>query len=105
LRAFARAALLAAALAAGCTALDPYATFPLPAKPEVVDPGPRVAICYNSFKTPPERVQELAQAECLGDTAAQLVDTDYRVDACPLVEPARATFICMPRHPGHPAPK
>jgi len=93
------------ALAAGCTALEPYATFPLPPRPGVVEPGPRVAICYNSFKTPPERVQELAQAECLGDTAAQMVDTDYRVDVCPLAEPGRATFICVPRHPGHAAAK
>ena len=89
--------LLAAVTAAGCSALTPFATAPLPAKAGVKDAGPRVAICYNTFKTPPEKVQELAQEECLGNAIAERVDTDYRVDNCPLMTPGRATFVCKPK--------
>jgi hypothetical protein len=80
----------------GCSALTPFAAAPLAASPGVVDPGPRVAICYNSFKTPPETVQQMAQAECLGKTVAELVGTDYRLDDCPVLTPGRATFVCKP---------
>ncbi|HZK91837.1 MAG TPA: hypothetical protein VFC56_16975 [Stellaceae bacterium] len=89
--------LFAAAAAAGCSALTPFATAPLAADPGIKDAGPRVAICYNLWKTPPEKVQELAQAECLGGTVAQPVDTDYHLDNCPLMTPGRATFICKPK--------
>jgi hypothetical protein len=74
---------LAAALMlalSGCSALTPFAAAPLAASPGVVDPGPRVAICYNS----------------LGKTVAELVGTDYRLDDCPVLTPGRATFVCKP---------
>jgi hypothetical protein len=80
----------------GCSALTPFATGPLAAKKGVTDPGPRVAICYNTFKTPPEKIQQLAQAECFGNATAELVDTDYRLDDCPVLTPGRATFVCKP---------
>ena len=67
------------------------------ADPKVKDPGPRVAICYNSLKTSAEKAQELAQAECLGDTVAERADTDYRLDNCPVLTPGRATFVCKPK--------
>jgi hypothetical protein len=89
-------ALLLAAAASGCSALTPFATSPLAAAPGVKDAGTRVAICFNTFKTPPEKVQELAQAECLGHTLAERVDTDYRMDDCPALTPGRATFVCKP---------
>ena len=85
-------ALLAAA--AGCSAVTPFATAPRPLDLGVKDPGPRVAICYNPLKTPAEKVQELGQAECIGNVVAQRIDTDYRMDDCPLATPARATFLC-----------
>jgi hypothetical protein len=88
--------LLLAATAAGCSGLTPFATAPLAAKPGVSDPGPRVAICYNTFKTPTEKIQQLAQAECVGNAIAEQVDTDYRLDDCPLLTPGRATFVCKP---------
>ena len=91
------AALALAALAAGCSALTPFATAPFPAGLGVKDPGPRVAICYNTLKTPPEKVRELAQAECFGTAVAEQVDTDYRLDNCPLMTPGRATFVCKPK--------
>jgi len=37
-----------------------------------------VAICYNTLKTPAEKVQELGQAECFDNSVAVRVDTDYR---------------------------
>ena len=92
-----RLLVLASAVGAvGCTATNPLATSPLPAAPGVKDAGARVAICYNVLKTPPEKVQELGQAQCLGNATAELVDTDYHVDNCPLFTPGRATFVCKP---------
>lgn len=91
------AALGAGLVAAGCSALTPFATGPSPAPAGVKEAGARVAICYNTFKTPPEKVQELAQAECLGATVAERVDNDYRLDDCPLMTPGRATFVCKPK--------
>ena len=86
--------VLVAAAAGGCSAVTPFATTPLPAGPGVKDPGKRVAICYNTFKTPQEKVREMAQAECPSDATAEPVDTDYRLDNCPLLTPGRATFVC-----------
>jgi hypothetical protein len=88
--------LLTGVLATGCSALTPFATSPLAAKPGQ-PPGTRVAICYNTFKTDQDKVKELAQAECLGDTFAEQVDTDYRMDDCPLFTPGRASFVCKPK--------
>jgi hypothetical protein len=106
------AALLFAATVSGCSALTPFSTGPL-ADPKAKDPGPRVAICYNPLKTADEKVQQLGQAQCSGDTTAQLVSTDYHLDDCPMLTPARATFVCKPQPksatppaaPGSPAPK
>jgi hypothetical protein len=93
-----RLLVLAVAVAvAGCSAVTPFATAPLPVEPGVKDAGPRVAICYNKFKTPPEKVQELAQAECFGNSVAELTNTDYHLDNCPLMTPGRATFVCRPK--------
>ncbi|HTZ35253.1 MAG TPA: hypothetical protein VMB84_04460 [Stellaceae bacterium] len=90
----ARLALMAlAAAATGCSALTPFPTGPLASKPGQPD-GPRIAICFNPLKTDAEKVQGLGQAECIGDTVAERVDTDYRMDDCPLLTPGRATFVC-----------
>lgn len=89
--------LLTGAAVAGCSALTPFATAPLAADPGAKDESPRVAICYNPWKTPPEKVQQLAQAECVDTTVARRVDTDYRLDNCPLMTPGRATFACTPK--------
>jgi hypothetical protein len=89
--------LLLGAAAVGCSSLTPFATSPFPTPNGVKDAGPRVAICYNAWKTPPEKVQELGQAECLGNTMAERVQTDYRLDDCPVLTPGRATFVCKPK--------
>ncbi len=82
-------ALLLAALA-GC---DPYATTPRAAQPGQ-PVGPRVAICYNTLTTSLAEVAAQAQRECSADTRAEPVDTDWYMQQCPLLLPARATFVC-----------
>jgi hypothetical protein len=90
-------ALLLAASTVGCSGLTPFATSPRPLALGEKDPGARVAICYNTLKTPADQVRELAQKECLGDTVAERIDTDYRLDDCPALTPGRATFVCKPK--------
>ncbi len=90
------AAVLASALG-GCSALDPYATFPRAAEAGVTDPGPRVAICYDRLVSTLAEVQRAAQQECAANTVATPVDTDWLLEYCPLLVPARATFVCAPQ--------
>ncbi|HWD60777.1 MAG TPA: hypothetical protein VG308_21005 [Stellaceae bacterium] len=94
---YGRLALLLTLALAGCNPVAPYATGPLAAKAGVKDEGPRVAICFNPLKTADEKLQELGQAECLGDTVAKRVDTDYRLYTCSVMVPGRATFVCEPK--------
>jgi hypothetical protein len=101
---------IAAALAivvalTGCTALDPYPTYPQPAKPALQTakparphqpaPAPRVAICYNGLITGRAGARAAAQRQCPKGSVATPVATDYWLDYCPLLLPARATFACM----------
>jgi hypothetical protein len=85
--------LTLAATLAGCDALDPY-----PAAPRAAPPGappvPRVAICYNTLTTSLAEVGAAAQQECSANTVAEPVDTDWYLQTCPLLLPARATFVC-----------
>ena len=85
--------LLWAAALAGCGVLNPYSTLPSPATPEQ-PAGARVAICYNGLKTSREEARDAARKECPAGTAAEPVDTDYYLNYCPLLLPARATFVC-----------
>jgi hypothetical protein len=97
-----RAATLAVAVTlvgtvslAGCGALGPYATLPAAAMPDQ-PAGGRVAICYNPLRTPEPAVAADAARECPAGSAPERVDTDYYLDTCPLLLPARATFVCVP---------
>jgi hypothetical protein len=91
-----RAVAIAAALA-GCSALDPYATFPRQPEANTHDKGPRVAICYDPLVSPAAMVQRAAQGECAANSEASRVDTDFLLQYCPLLLPARATFVCAPK--------
>jgi hypothetical protein len=82
---------------AGCSALDPYSTYPRPPGADTHDKGPRVAICYDPLVTRAALVQKAAQSECAADTSASRVDTDLLLQFCPLLLPARATFVCTPK--------
>jgi len=87
--------LILAATLGGCGALDPYPAAP-PAAQLGAPAGPRVAICYNTLATPLAEVEAEAQQECGANTVARPVDTDWYLQACPLLLPARATFVCAP---------
>jgi hypothetical protein len=87
--------LLAVTLVA-CGALDPYPAAPHTA-PAGAPPGQRVAICYNTLTTTLAEVQTQAQQECPADTAAEPAGTDWYLQSCPLLLPARATFTCKPK--------
>jgi hypothetical protein len=92
----ARLALAVALALAGCADFDPYATAPLAAPAGVKDAGSRVAICYDWLLSNRDEVQRAAQRECAASTTATPADTDWRLDNCPLLLPARATFVCAP---------
>jgi hypothetical protein len=96
IRAALTAALLGAASLTGCGgAFSPYATLPSIAEPGQ-PAGTRVAICYNGIETSHDAAREAAQKECPAGTRAERVDKDYYLQYCPLLLPARATFVCVP---------
>jgi hypothetical protein len=82
---------------AGCSALTPYPTEPQGPAAGVKDGGPRVAICYDMVASSRATVQKAAQDECTPNTVAARVDTDWKLDHCALLLPARATFVCRPK--------
>ena len=81
----------------GCSAFAPYPTYPEQPGAGDKDAGPRVAICYDLLVSSRDNVQKTAQAECAPNTLAERVDTDWKLDYCPLLLPARATFVCAPK--------
>jgi hypothetical protein len=87
--------MIGAAALAACGALDPYPTAPHAAAPGAAA-GPRVAICYNALSSSAADAAVAAQQECGANTIATPVDTDLYLQACPVLLPARATFICKP---------
>ena len=85
--------LIFATTLAGCSALDPFPTTPRAAQPGA-PAAPRVAICYNRLTTSLDEVQAAAQQEFSANTVASPLDTDWYLQNCPLLLPARATFVC-----------
>ena len=86
---------VAVSVLAGCSGLAPYPTYPRMAGPGEEATAPRVAICYDTLVSTLDEVQVAAQQECPSDTAATPFDTDWRLQYCPLLLPARATFVCV----------
>ncbi|HEX3538751.1 MAG TPA: hypothetical protein VHU15_18490 [Stellaceae bacterium] len=83
---------------AGCGAINPYATAPAAREAKApADAGPRVAICYNMLRSSLDQVRAAAQADCAPNTTATPVETDWYLQTCPLLLPARATFVCAPQ--------
>jgi hypothetical protein len=90
-------AIVLLALLAACSALEPYATYPRAARPGEDTSLTRVAICYDTFVSSLDQVQAVAQQECAADTVATYSSTDWYLQYCPLLLPARATYMCTPR--------
>jgi hypothetical protein len=82
---------------AGCSTFDPYSTYPSQPEAGTHDAGPRVAVCYDLLVSSAAAVQKVAQSECTADSVAKRVDTDWLLEYCPLLMPARATFVCTPK--------
>jgi hypothetical protein len=89
--------VLALAALAGCSQLQPYATAPRAARAGEVDAGPRVAVCRDPFASSLDDAQRVAQEECAENTIATYSSTDWYLQNCPLLLPARATFVCAPK--------
>jgi hypothetical protein len=89
--------ILVIAALAGCSALEPYATFPRAARPGEDAALTRVAICYDTIVSSLDQVQAVAQQECAADTVATYSSTDWYLQYCPLLLPARATYMCTPK--------
>jgi hypothetical protein len=79
-----------------CSALQPYPTFPASLGPGEADAGLRVAVCYDALVSNLDQVQSAAQQECAANTTAEPLRTDWYMQYCPLLLPARATFVCAP---------
>ena len=69
------------------------------------DPAQRVAICYDTFASTLDEVQAAAQEECPSNTTATYFDTDWYLQYCPLLLPARATYMCTPKKEGRRGPR
>ena len=78
----------------GCGALVPYPTYPHMAGPGEEATAVRVAICYDTLVSSFDEVQVAAQQECPSNTTATYFDTDWYLQYCPVLLPARATFFC-----------
>jgi hypothetical protein len=85
------------ALLVGCSALDPYPVYPRLARTGETDAGPRVAICYDTLISSLDEIERAAQEECAPGTVATYSSTDWYLQFCPLLLPARATFVCTPK--------
>jgi hypothetical protein len=79
---------------AGCSALAPFPTYPRMAGPGEEATALRVAICYDALVSSRDAVQAAAQQECPADTTATYFETDWYMQFCPVLLPARATFAC-----------
>jgi hypothetical protein len=86
--------LLGATALGGCNLLDPFPTTARGAQPGQ-PAGERVAVCYNSMTTTLAEVREQAQRECAANSVAEPVDTDWYMQTCPILLPARASFVCL----------
>jgi hypothetical protein len=87
----------AALMLAGCSVLEPFATYPRQPEATTHDAGPRVAICYDTLVSSAAAVRRAAQQECAANSVATRIDTDWLLQYCPVLLPARATFVCAPK--------
>lgn len=97
---FALAIVLLGTLAACESAvLPPFETVPPPlSRAERNEAGgtppAQVAICYNMFTTSAAAVLALAKESCDPGTTPKPQKRDFNFTNCPILLPARATFVC-----------
>jgi hypothetical protein len=58
-----------------------------------------IGVCYNSFAATAAEVRAIAATACGADTVPRPVERDFQLSTCPLLQPARATFVCLPKTP------
>jgi hypothetical protein len=79
-------------------ALPPYETVPPALSSAQQKAGgtqpTRVAVCYNALTTTAAEVRALAARSCDAGTAPKPVAHDLTLNNCPMLQPARATFVC-----------
>lgn len=86
-----------------CTSLAACGETPLaptearPATGAKSDARPRVAFCYNSAATTPKLVLDEARSACGVGSTPRLVADGLSLAACPVLSPARVTFVCERR--------
>lgn len=80
--------------AASLAKADP-ATAPL-----LSEPGSRfVSLCYGTEINDPEELSRVAQDYCPDGGRFQSVTQDVFWNGCPLLQPSRITYICVPGTP------
>ena len=88
------AVLALTGLAAGACSLRPFPTTP----PEALQDSPAasISVCYSKATTTPEEIIKAVTKSCAGP-GARLVfyGQDGLPNECPLLQPARATFLCV----------
>lgn len=95
------ALLLPLALARCSGMLPPYETVPVAltkadqqATATTDTPPTRIGICYNALTTTAEQVRAVAVQSCEPGTVPRAEQRDLSLGNCPLLQPARATFVC-----------
>jgi hypothetical protein len=58
-----------------------------------------IGVCYNTFTTTPAQVRAIAAQACGTGTVPHAIERDFQLVNCPVLEPARATFACLPKTP------
>ena len=74
--------------------LPPYETVPTALPKGVASGGTRIGVCYNALTTTGEEVRAIAAQGCDPGRVPRPVKRDISLESCPLLQPARATFVC-----------
>ncbi len=86
--------------------LSPYETTPVSlnkAQTKSISTGDATpttfGVCYNALTTTAAEVRAIAAQGCGAGTLPHAIERDFQLNSCPLLQPARATFACLPKTP------
>ena len=85
-------------LAAGACSLRPFPTTPPTALEKALgdSPAASISVCYSKATTTPEEIIKAVTKSCAGPDARLVFHGQDGVpNDCPLLQPARATFLCV----------